>query len=469
MSSALVLFTRDLRVRDQPALAAAVRAHERVVPAFVLDELLLAGAAPNRLAFLLDSLRDLDAALRERGGWLVVRRGEAVEQALRLARDAGAGAIYVSADVSAYAQARTRRLAAECERERIALHVFDDVTALAPGAVAPAGGDHYRVFTPYWRAWRGALAAGGALGPGGAPHRSSAPRRVSVPVDLPDGARLLAGDGLGGGRAVAGWRRACSPDLPRGGESAGRERLARWLRTGLAGYERLHDDLAADATSRLSPYLHFGCVSVGEVLARVEGREGGGAFARQLCWRDFYHQVVAARPDFPHADYRSRGVRWSTSGRLLEAWREGRTGYPIVDAGMRQLAREGFMHNRARLIAASFLTKLARIDWRRGAAHFWDVLVDGDLANNSGNWQWVAGTGNDTRPNRVLSPLRQARRFDADGEYVRRYVAELADVAGSAVHEPWRLPASRRRALGYPAPVLDAAAAARELRLARSA
>ncbi len=493
MSVALVLFTRDLRVRDQPALAAAVREHERVIGAFVLDEILLAGAAPNRLAFLLDSLRDLDGALRERGACLVVRRGRWVEQALHLARQAGAEAIYTSADVSAYAHARTRRLARECERERIALRVFDGVTALPPGGVAPTGGDHYRVFTPYWRAWSEALGIAdgspqgsrraAAPGAGPTPHRGapsrrvaashrvsapprvSAPRRLSMPADVPDGARLLASGDLGGGRAAAGWRRACSPDLPRGGETAGRARLADWLRQGLGDYERLHDDLAADATSRLSPYLHFGCLSVGEVLCRVEGREGGAAFARQLCWRDFYHQVVAARPDFPHADYRPRAVRWSASRRLLEAWREGRTGYPIVDAGMRQLAREGFMHNRARLITASFLTKLARVDWRRGAAHYWDLLVDGDLANNSGNWQWVAGTGNDTRPNRVLNPLRQARRFDPEGEYVRRYVAELAEVGSGAVHEPWKLPPARRRVLRYPAPVIDAGASARTLRL----
>jgi deoxyribodipyrimidine photo-lyase len=198
------------------------------------------------------------------------------------------------------------------------------------------------------------------------------------------------------------------------------------------------------------------------VLARSEDRPGGEAFARQLCWRDFYHQVLAARPDFPYADYRSRGKRWRRSARLAEAWRRGLTGYPVVDAGMRQLEREGFMHNRARLITASFLTKTMRIDWRLGAEHFAGLLLDGDLACNTGNWQWVAGTGNDTRPNRVLNPLRQARRFDPDGEYVRRYVPELAAIAGRAVHEPWRLPAGERRRLDYPPPVIDYGAATDE-------
>jgi len=219
----------------------------------------------------------------------------------------------------------------------------------------------------------------------------------------------------------------------------------------------------------LSPYLHFGCLSASAVLARSEDRPGGEAFARQLCWRDFYHQVLAARPDFPYTDYRSRGKRWRRSERLAEAWRRGLTGYPIVDAGMRQLEHEGFMHNRARLITASFLTKTMRIDWRLGAEHFARLLIDGDLACNTGNWQWVAGTGNDTRPNRILNPLRQARRFDHDGEYVRRYVPELATVAGRAVHEPWRLPPGERHRLDYPQPVIDYVAATEELgaRIAR--
>ena len=446
VKTALVLFTRDLRVRDQPALAAAVREAERVVPAFVLDDALLAraGAAANRIAFMLDCLRDLDSSLRERGAWLVVRRGEVVAQTLSLARDCGAQAIYVSGDVSAYAQSREWRLAQACERERVALRVCEGVTVVAPGALVPAGGDHYRVFTPYWRVWREF------------PRRTplSAPRRVLIPRGVDRAGLPSLGDLT---------RARCSPELMRGGERIGRERLQRWLRVGLAEYESRHDDLAGDATARLSPYLHFGCLSASAVLARSEDRPGGEAFARQLCWRDFYHQVLAARPDFPYADYRPRGGRWRRSERLVQAWRQGLTGYPIVDAGMRQLEREGFMHNRARLITASFLAKTMRIDWRLGAAHFARLLIDGDLACNVGNWQWVAGTGNDTRPNRVLNPLRQARRFDPDGEYVRRYVPELAVVRGGAVHEPWCLPAGERRALDYPQPVIDYVAAMDEL------
>jgi deoxyribodipyrimidine photo-lyase len=439
VSCAVVLFTRDLRLRDQPALAAAAREADLVIPLFVFDDVLVRGVcgAPNGLSYLLDSLHDLDRSLRERGARLVVRRGDPVEEALKVAAEGGGGAIHLSDDVSAYARRRRERLDAECERAGVELRGFPGVTGVEPGELVPAGGDHYRVFTPYWRAWVGH------------PRRAPlpAPRRLRLPAGVRVGRipalRELTAEGP-------------SSHLAEGGETAARRRLERWLRGGLAAYGNRRDDLAdPNGTSRLSADLHFGCLSPSAVLARAEGRAGGEAFARQLCWRDFHHQVLAARPDLPHVDYRSRGDRWRRSERLAEAWRQGRTGYPIVDAGMRQLAREGFMHNRARMIVSSFLTKTLYLDWRIGAAHFARLLVDADLANNSGNWQWVAGTGNDTRPNRVLNPLRQAHRFDPEGEYVRRYVAELEDVAGGAVHEPWTLGRAERRRLDYPPPLVD--------------
>jgi deoxyribodipyrimidine photo-lyase len=235
-----------------------------------------------------------------------------------------------------------------------------------------------------------------------------------------------------------------------GGETAARGRLLTWLRHGLARDPERHDALLETGTSGLSADLHFGCLSPADVLARVVARPRGEAFARQLCWRDFFHQVIAARPDVSRADYRPRGDRWRRDPRGLAAWKAGRTGYPIVDAAMRQLHREGFIPNRARLVVASFLVKDLSIDWRQGAAHFMDTLVDGDVANNVGNWQWVAGTGNDTRPNRVFNPTAQARRFDPDGAYVRRWVPELRGLDGAAIHEPWRLPPAVRRRLGYP-------------------
>lgn len=463
-----MLFNRDLRLRDNPALAAAARA-ERAVPLFVLDERLLGSrcAAPNRVTFMLEALADLDAGLRRAGGRLFVRRGDPVAEALAVAAQCGAGELHVSADHSAYARAREERLARACAGQRIAFHRHPGATVVPPGAVTPAGGDHFRVFTPYHRAWSRVPPR---------PH-SPAPRALSVP-SRPAAGRLPLRSGAAGPatlRALASGLPATgpllggtlSPGRARGGETEGRRLMRAFLREGLASYEERRDDLAADATSRLSPHLRFGCVSPLELTLAARGRPGGEPFARQLCWRDFHHQVLAANPSLPHRDYRPRGDRWSRSRRALEAWREGRTGYPLVDAAMRQLAAEGFMHNRARMTVASFLAKDLHLDWRAGAAHFWDLLSDGDLASNAGNWQWIAGTGNDTRPNRVLNPLRQAERFDPDGAYVRRHLPELESVSGRAVHRPWLLEGFGR--LRYPPPIVDHDEAAAAFRARRGA
>jgi deoxyribodipyrimidine photo-lyase len=407
VSTVVVLLTRDLRVHDAPALHAAWERAERVLPLFVLDPRVLARfGAPNRVAFLLDALADLRASLEGRGGGLAVRRGDTVAETVRLALEHGAEAVHVSEDVSAYAQARERRLASALAGARIGLETFPGVTVVPPGEVATGAGEHYKVFTPYWKRWRAEERRPVLDAPGSVP----APDGVDW-GELPERGDLVAGE--------------TAPELPRGGESAARERLDDWIEHGLAGYGDGHDDLAGDRTARLSPYLHFGCVSPLEVAERARGRPGGEAFVRQLCWRDFHHQLLAARPELSWEDMRPRDGGWNEDDELLAAWKEGRTGVPLVDAGMRQLLREGWMHNRARLTAGSFLTKHLGIDWRAGAAHFFEHLVDGDVANNTGNWQWVAGTGADTRPYRKLNPLRQAERFDPDGAYVRRYVPEI--------------------------------------------
>ncbi len=214
-------------------------------------------------------------------------------------------------------------------------------------------------------------------------------------------------------------------------------------------------------TSRLSAYLRFGCISPIELARAALPRPGGEEFCRQLAWRDFFHQVTAAFPEIARTDYRaapgSAPRTWSADEGALDAWRAGQTGLPVVDAGLRQLAIEGFMHNRARMITASFLTRTLGIDWRHGYRHFRDLLTDGDVACNAGNWQWVAGTGNNPRPGRVLNPLRQAARFDRDGDYVRRYLPELASLSVRYVHTPWKLPAAQRRQVTYPAPLVGCA------------
>jgi deoxyribodipyrimidine photo-lyase len=192
-----------------------------------------------------------------------------------------------------------------------------------------------------------------------------------------------------------------------------------------------------------------------ELVHRASGRHPLPSFIRQVAWRDFHHQVLAARPAATRNDFRPRGDRWRSPGTELAAWKAGRTGLPLVDAGMRQLLQEGWMHNRARLVTGHFLTKTLYLDWRLGAQHFIDHLVDGDTANNTMNWQWVAGTGTDSRFNRTYDVTAQARRHDPDGAYVRRYVPELADIAGAAVHEPWKLAADKRKELDYPEPIVD--------------
>ncbi|WP_157244909.1 cryptochrome/photolyase family protein [Nonomuraea typhae] len=410
METVIVLFNRDLRVHDHPALSAACERGRAVVPLFVLDPAVPAG---RRTAFLLACLADLREGLRARGGELFVRRGDTVAETLRMAGETGATAVYASADVSELAGARERRLAGAA---RIEVRLFPGVTVVPPGLLRPSGGgDHYRVFTPYWRAWS-AAARRPLLPP---------PGRVEVPSGLEPG------------------------ELPTsaapGGEARARARMAAFAREHLAGYADGHDDLAGDRTSRLSPFLRFGCVSPLEVAGL-----GNEAFVRQLCWRDFHHQVTLAFPRIDRDDYRPRGHAWHDDAGAEQAWKAGMTGLPIVDAGMRQLLAEGWMHNRARLITAAYLVKHLRIDWRTGAAHFFDLLLDGDVADNHGNWQWVAGTGNDTRPNRSFSPIRQSRRFDPAGDYIRAHVPELAGVPAPYVHEPWSSP---RPIPGYPRPL----------------
>jgi len=435
MDVGIVVFTRDLRVHDNPTLWRAVHEHEAVLPVFCLDEAILRSGfnSPNRAGFLADSLACLDAALRVRGSQLVVRRGRVASEIAELARTVDAAAVHIAGDVSGYSASRRSALQAALDC-RLVVHE-DALFAVAPGRIVPSGGgDHMRVFSAFYRRWS-------------AERRRDplpAPRSIDMPKvacgQLPSRNDICTGP--------------VSPSLPAGGEQAARERLRRWLRSDAAGYAGSHDDLAGDRTSHLSSYLHFGCLSPVDVASRANVSE---PFVRQLAWRDFHAQILAVRPDSTREDYRPRGDNWRHAPAEFRAWRRGRTGLPVVDAGMRQLAAEGWMHNRARLIVGHFLSKTLYLDWRLGAGHFADLLVDGDVANNTMNWQWVAGTGADSRFNRTYNITTQALRHDPDGEYVRRYVPELRGIDGPAVHRPWDLPAAARAALDYPAPIVDVA------------
>jgi deoxyribodipyrimidine photo-lyase len=433
MSVAVVVFTRDLRVHDNPALAAAAESAEAVVPLFVLDDGILTSDfnRPNRAAFLAESLADLDRRLRSRGSALVIRRGPVVDVVAEVADEVDAAQIHLAADYSRYAVRRQTALRERLARRELVLH--DSHVVVPPGELTPSGGDHFAVFSAYHRRW-----ADTALRP-----VSPAPDRLTLPPGIDTGKLPDADDLCDGPR---------SPDLMRGGETEARARAKAWYDgpvTDYDGDDDGHNDLANDGTSRLSPYLHFGCISALELVARADRRRRGvQAFLRQLAWRDFYHQVLAVRPDVVDADYRTRNDKWRDDPDGVEAWTTGRTGYPLVDAGMRQLAAEGWMHNRARLVTASFLTKHLYVDWRIGARHFFDLLLDGDMANNTMNWQWVAGTGTDSRPNRVLNPTLQAEKYDASRTYVKRWVEELDTDE-------------------YPEPIVDHTDAVRAFRAAR--
>jgi deoxyribodipyrimidine photo-lyase len=433
--TAVVLFTRDLRVTDNPALWAASRA-ERTVPLFVLDDGILGSrfAAPNRVAYMREALIDLDGRLKAMDGRLFLRRGQVVEEAMKVVAEAGAEELHIAADWSSYARGRERGLRDACREAGVVFTAHPGVTIMDPGAVTPTGGDHFKVFTPYHRAWSAASWR----------EEAGTPRTLSMPTSLAAG-ELPALEKLTDGTP--------SPDREPGGETQARKRMQAFLHDRVDRYDDGHDDLAGKGTSYLSAHIRWGCVSPLELAVAADEAKGGEPFVRQLCWRDFHHQVLASFPSLPRRDYRPRGDRWSRSEQVFAAWKEGKTGYPLVDAGMRQLAAEGYMHNRARLAVGSFLTKDLYVDWRKGAWHFWDLLTDGDIANNSGNWQWVAGTGNDTRPQRVLNPVRQAERFDPDGIYVRRWVPELASVRGKAIFRPWLMEGFE--ALGYPEPIVD--------------
>jgi deoxyribodipyrimidine photo-lyase len=430
-TTALVWLRRDLRVHDNPALTAAHRECDRVVPVFVLDPRLLGGRfpSPNRAWFLHGCLAELRAALRERGADLVIREGRPEDELPALARECGATALYYAADVSPFARARDRRVSDAIgvkARPQPGLFVAD------VGAVKP-----YSVFTPFHRAWEQLERR----------EVHGAPRALHLPGGLRVG-RLPPGPGP----------EAADPLPP--GEQAARERATRWLADGLDRYEERHDRLAG-GTSQLSPYLHFGCLSARELEARALER-GGHAFVRQLAWRDFYAHVLLHNPGNTRQPHK-REPEWDEDAELLEAWRAGRTGFPVVDAAMRQLLHCGWMHNRARLITGAFLTKDLHLDWREGEAHFMRHLLCGDEASNNGNWQWIASIGVDPAPyfRRMYNPMTQQRRHDPDGEYVRRWVPELRGVPLEKLAEPWTMSAEEQAAAGcvigedYPGPVVD--------------
>ncbi|MGO9854652.1 MAG: cryptochrome/photolyase family protein [Acidimicrobiales bacterium] len=433
----LVVFTRDLRVADNPALAAAARASQ-VVCAFIHDDALRSGRPMHslRTLFLSECIADLHASLRRLGSRLEVRQGNWVQEVLGLAAQTGARSIHLSDDVTPYARRRFACLE-KAAGNTVEVCRSPGLTIVPPGMVTPTGGDHYRVFTPFYRRWLTT------------PRRKLLPPPTSLSALHGTGPRSRARP-----TTALATQRLRPPAVGRGGEQAAAARLACWAGGDIARYGEHRDRLAEPATSRLSLDLHFGCLSPLQVEAALAELPGGGPFLRQLCWRDFYMQILAARPEAAWSDYVDRGGRPRRDPRGFEAWRQGLTGLPIVDAAMRQLALEGFLPNRARMIAASFLTRQLGLDWRVGARHFLEHLVDADVALNNLNWQWMAGRGTGANPHRVLDPTRQGHRFDPQGTYVRHHVPELSGLDSAMIHEPWRLGHRELARLGYPAPIV---------------
>ncbi|MBC7633399.1 deoxyribodipyrimidine photo-lyase [Aeromicrobium sp.] len=439
MTSSVMWFRTDLRLHDHPALRAAIDAGpDGVVPLLVLDDKFWGPGASTRQAYLVRLLHEFS----DRIGGLHVVHGKPDAEVLRIAQAVGASTVHISADFTPYGAERDEAVEKTLAGHGITLVRTGSPYAVSPGQVTKEDGSGYRVFTPFFNAWRD--------------HGLRAP--VAAPEDVawirPDGRthRIPESDVADG------------LTLPPLGEAAARERWRDFLVADVADYDVTRDLPGPDRTSRMSVHLKWGTIHPRTMLADLASlrSKGSDAYARELAFREFYADVLHQRPDsaFGYYNRSFEAMEYDEPGEELEAWKQGRTGIPIVDAGMRQLLAEGWMHNRVRMIVASFLVKDLHLEWQHGARHFLDLLVDADLASNQHGWQWVAGSGTDASPYfRIFNPMTQGKKFDPDGQYVRRWVPELANVDSRNVHTPWELdepPAD------YPAPIVDHAEERRE-------
>ena len=459
MSRAIVWFRRDLRLHDHPALSAAIAEADEVIPLFVIDDALVSGRwpAPNRIWFMWQSLVALADSVRERGGGLRIARGRPADVLPRLARELKADAVYLTRDASPYGRRRDQRIAQLLGEANVPIHAKRGLYVHEPDEVCTRDGGSFTVYSPFRRARQAVRGRhSGGRGEDGA-TRTRLPAGHST-TDLP----TLEDLGIGG--PTADRRHLLEP-----GEPAARRRLERWLDDGVADYATTRDRLIDGSTSRVSQDLRWGLLSPLEVVERAAGPgEGRRVFVQELIWRDFYAHVLWHHPDVLKHPFRSDFERlpWRADDEAVDAWKAGRTGYPIVDAAMRQLRATGFMPNRARMVGASFLTKDLLVDWRIGERHFMEHLVDGDVASNDGGWQWTASTGTDAQPYfRIFNPVLQGRRADPDGTWIRTWLPELRNVPTSHIHEPWTMPrqmqaeAECRIGADYPAPIVDHAMA----------
>jgi deoxyribodipyrimidine photo-lyase len=446
---------RDLRLQDNQALKAALDANHQIIPVFILDARLLQSpyASPQRTAFLFNGLRSLQADLHRYEGRLILQEGEPCAVLWRLMEATGASRIYAEPDTSPFATRRDRQVTAELPVEWVgspAIH--------PPGSVLKASGEPYSVFTPFSKAWK-------ALPAPLAPAESFAGS-----LNTPDGLASLP----------IPENPALQNSVPfEAGEEQAEQRLNAFIQgpgSPIFDYSEGRDWLGEDGTSRLSPYLRFGMISARRAFSAARQaiqsaenpafRRGAEAWLNELIWRDFYIHILHHFPQVRQQNFRMQSIPWLNDPQQCEAWKKGETGYPIVDAAMRQLLQTGWMHNRARMITASFLTKDLLIDWRWGERWFMQHLLDGDPAANNGGWQWTAGTGTDAAPYfRIFNPTSQGRRHDPKGRFIRLWLPELAKVPDEFIHEPWKMPDNMQRQTGcrigkdYPAPIVDHAEA----------
>lgn len=456
MSTALVLFRRDLRLTDNPALSAACAAHTQVIPIFIHapdeDAAWAAGAASRW--WLHHSLAALDNQLRAQHAGLHLRQGDTLDVLRELIRTSSATAVYWNRLYEPASIARDTRIKSALRELGIAVHSHNAALWCGPWQIATQQGDPYKVFTPYWRNLRPQLQAVHPLPEPALPGWNK----------LPGGLPLAALDLLPRIRWDKGLAETWQP-----GEAGAQELLDIFGDDAIGNYAQARDLPARHGTSRLSPHLHFGEISPRQIHAELDRRAQRvdakrrpdvEPYLRELGWREFAHHLLFHFPQTPTENFNPRfaDFRWSPpDDALLARWQQGHTGIPLVDAGMRELWHTGWMHNRVRMIVASFLTKNLRQHWQHGARWFWDTLVDADLANNTLGWQWVAGCGADAAPYfRVFNPVTQAKKFDPDGVYLRRWLPELIDAPLDLLHEPWKDLSLLNRS-GYPAPMVDLA------------
>lgn len=475
VSPTLLWFRQDLRLQDNPALHAALHRGGPVVPVYIVDDASEWGwpRGPAARGWLQHSLAALDATLRERGSRLILARGDTEKTLRELVRATGAGAVYWNRRYELAAVASDGWIETDLGDRGIEVRTFNSALLNEPHAIANRQGRPFQVFSAYWRTCRTLpVAAPLKLGPDQFPAPTKWPASLKL-ADLELAAGAAAGMPNGRARGVgdARWQP---------GEAGAARRLRDFVLGPMEAYADARDQLAVDGTSRLSAHLHFGEIGPRQIWAAVRaiGRSrgvfpptrGAAIFLDELGWREFAYHLLFNFPHTQELPLRDEftAFPWADDpgDEKLRAWQEGQTGYPVVDAGLRQLAATGWMHNRARMIVASFLVKHLRLSWRAGARWFWDALLDADLANNTLGWQWSAGCGADAAPYfRIFAPVLQGQKFDAAGDYVRRWVPELGRLPTAYIHAPWKAPAhvladaGVRLGLTYPAPIVDHAEA----------